>query len=315
MKSALSRIVRAASPQFNILYFLTMSEKKLITCPNCKKLISNEFEDCPYCNHHLSKLEVSFQALFKSDKISFVKPIITINVILMVLSYLLPFFLPSGIPSNRGFLGLVPAPSSAALSLLGWADPREIFTGSWWLLVTAMFLHGGLLHIAFNMMWVKDLGPQTEGMFSPFKMLIIFVISGVAGNLLAVSLPLISQVLFSYPMRFSPVIGASGAVFGLMGAGIAYGRKRGGLFGRQISTQFGKWALVIIFLGFLMPGVSNAAHIGGLIAGFLVGSIMPLRDTIKSKGLYRNIAFGIMGICGYSFFMMAQRLVNILDRI
>lgn len=292
-----------------------MTEKKLIICPNCKKWVSNEFEECPYCNHQLSTIGVVLDRYLSARNLSFVKPIITINVVFFILSYLIPIIIPGGFSSGRGLLGFLPAPSSMALNLLGWADPKAIFSGNWWQLVTGMFLHGGVLHILFNMMWVKELAPQAEEFFSPYKMLLIYIVSGIAGNLLAVSLPLIVRILFDYPMRFAPVIGASGAVFGLMGSMIAYGRKRGGFLGQQIAGQFSKWALVIIILGFLMPGISNAAHIGGLIAGGLLGTILPLRDSKEQKGLYQGLALGAVAICLLSFLMMILRFVTILNQV
>ncbi|MCP4298498.1 MAG: rhomboid family intramembrane serine protease, partial [Proteobacteria bacterium] len=258
---------------------------------------------------------VTLDRFLNTGNISFVKPIITINVVFFVLSYLVPVIIPGGYPSGRGILGFLPAPGSMSLNLLGWADPKAIFNGNWWQLVTGMFLHGGVLHILFNMMWVKDLGPQTEAFFSPYKMLLIYIISGIAGNLLAVSLPFIVRSLFDYPMRIAPVIGASGAVFGLMGSMIAYGRKRGGPFGQQIASQFSKWALVIIILGFLMPGISNAAHVGGLLAGILIGSSIPLRDSKKQKGIFQGLALGAVAVCMLSFLMMILRFLVVLNQV
>jgi rhomboid protease GluP len=238
--------------------------------------------------------------------------LITINVILFIAAYALQWFAPIPGSSGRGIMGLLPAPGSVALNLLGWADIRMIVAGSWWVLITAMFLHGGILHILFNMLWIRDLGPQTEMIFGRHGMFIIFVLSGVIGNLVAVFTPVFLNAMMTGQTPYLPVVGASGAVFGLMGAMIAFGRKHGGIFGRQLARQLGIWALVLIVMGFLFPGISNAAHIGGFIGGFVIGRLTPIRHGPGSGGTM-VVAAILAGICVVSFVLMVIRLVRILN--
>jgi len=244
-----------------------------------------------------------------------VKILIGLNIGFFVLSYLLPWFLPIEVSAGRDFLGLLPAPSNIALNLLGWADIRLVMSGHWWVLITAIFLHGGLLHIVFNMLWIRDLAPQTEMIFGSQGLVSIFILSGIAGNLVAIFSPYVLNLILGLRLPFMPVIGASGAVFGLMGAMIAFGRKRGGIFGRQLVRQLGLWALILIVMGFLLPGISNAAHIGGFVGGFLIGLGMPIRRQPANRGAGWVIAWAVMGVGLIAFLLMINRVIQILNNL
>lgn len=241
--------------------------------------------------------------------------IIALNIGFFIASFLIPLIIPlQGRFMNTSF-GLLPSPNSQALALMGWAEIGQLMQGNWWILITAMFLHGGVLHILFNMLWVRDLAPQTEILFSPHKMVIIYVLSGIGGNLAALYTPIIARSVLMIPMNSYPVVGASGAVFGLIGAIIAFGRKRGGLWGRQIARQLGMWAAILIAMGFIFPGISNAGHIGGFVSGYLIGRILPLQSKAGSNKIYVVIASGLILLCGYAFFQMITRILYIMSHV
>ncbi len=245
----------------------------------------------------------------EGNHLSFVNAIIVVNVAFFVASYLLPLFTSGEVATSRGMFGM-PAPSVAALERLGGAYLSGVLYGEWWRLVNSIFLHGGPLHILFNMIWVKNLGTPAENLLSPQKMVIIYIISGIVGNLVAITLPVFGLFL-GFNTRPVFVIGASGAVFGLMGAIISYGRKRGGYLGRHLVRQLGMWAAVIIAMGFVVSRISNSAHIGGLVAGLILGQTMPLRDSFSSKQLNLVLSLLVIGVSLYSFFMMFTRLLSI----
>lgn len=292
-----------------------MNNNRAILCPNCRKLISDYSRECPHCGlKHPAKKRAMYRLLGGNQR-SFTRTIITINVIFFIASFLLPLFIPLNVPVFQRSFGILPSPSSQALGILGWAEIGVFMRGDWWVLITAMFLHGGVLHILFNMLWVRDLAPQTETLFSPHKMVIIYVLSGVGGNLAALFTPVIARNLFFISMGNYPVVGASGAVFGLIGAIIAFGRKRGGFWGRQVVRQLGMWAVIMIAMGFIFPGISNAGHIGGFVSGFLVGQLMPLRNTPSNNKFYIFIGTGLIILCGYAFFQMLVRLVYIMGHL
>ena len=91
--------------------------------------------------------------------------------------------------------------------------------GEWWTLVTAIYLHGGVLHILFNVLWIRQLGPAVEELYGPARCFVIFTVSGAAG--------FVVSNLLGVPFT----VGASGSIFGLLGAMVAFGRRRGGVFG------------------------------------------------------------------------------------
>ena len=114
------------------------------------------------------------------------------------------------------------APSNRALWAFGAAGAIPWQAGHWWTLLTAIYLHGGLLHILFNVLWIRQLGPEVEELYGPARLVVIFTVSGVAG--------FVASNAFGVPFT----IGASGSIFGLLGAMVAFGQKRGGAFGAAV---------------------------------------------------------------------------------
>ena len=140
--------------------------------------------------------------------------------------------------------------------------------GWWWTLLTAIYLHGGLLHIFFNMYWIRILGPSATEVFGPARTFVLFNVAGVAGFLL------------SNLMSGGPTVGASGAIFGLMAALIVYGRKRGS---SVITQQLWGYVIMIGILGFVMPGVNNWAHGGGFVGGWIMAHLMGFIDEQRES--------------------------------
>ena len=132
--------------------------------------------------------------------------------------------------------------------------------GQWWRLVTAGFLHGGLLHILMNSWVLFDLGAQVEEVYGTSRMLVIYLVSSVFGFYLS--------AVFSA----SPSVGASAALFGLIGAMIAVGVMHRTALGAAVRGMYMRWAIYGLLFSFL-PGIDIYAHVGGLAAGFGVAYI------------------------------------------
>ena len=132
--------------------------------------------------------------------------------------------------------------------------------GEWWRIITGGFLHAGILHIAFNMYFLYFLGTILEPMIGRLRFALIYVIALVGGSFGALLLS-----------PNTPTVGASGAVFGLMGAAIIAMRARG-----IDPWQSGLGVTLLLNLGitFLIPGIAIGGHIGGLIAGGIVGYLL-----------------------------------------
>jgi rhomboid protease GluP len=154
--------------------------------------------------------------------------------------------------------------------------PIDIY-GQWWSVLSAMYLHGGVLHIAFNMMALRNIGPIVAGEFGTNRFIIIYTVTGIVG------------FVVSYFAGVPFTIGASGAIFGLVGAAIYYGKSRGGQYGTDIFRQLATWTVVLFIFGFLVPVINNWAHGGGLISGILLGYLLKYserkRETLTHKVL------------------------------
>ena len=161
---------------------------------------------------------------------------------------------PSGIRMD-GLFSLL-SPSLESLSLLGGSGAYPLFQyGRWWTVISAAWLHGGLLHIVFNMMWVRQLAPATADEYGAGRMVIIYTISSATGFFLSsfAGVPL--------------TIGASAPIFGLLGALVHAGKRGSSMVGRQAMT----FAVVLFVFGFMMSRVDNWAHAGGFAGGYLAG--------------------------------------------
>ncbi|MDP3538656.1 MAG: rhomboid family intramembrane serine protease [Azonexus sp.] len=147
--------------------------------------------------------------------------------------------------------------------------------GQWWRLGSAMFLHFGLIHIAMNMWALWDAGQLVERMFGHLRFFVIYLASGLCGNLL------------SLVMQGNEAVsgGASGAIFGIYGALLIYlWLERANFDPKEFRWLFrtaSAFTCISIVLGLMVPGIDNSAHIGGLLSGALLGMLLgrPLHDA------------------------------------
>ncbi len=249
-----------------------------MVCPSCGKLISANSKECYNCGRKnpglwgygpsINKLLNSFNGLIST--------IVTVNIILYIIAILID---PGAILQTRGLFGLL-APSGQALDRLGMTGQYAIAHGRWWTLITAIYLHSGILHILFNMLWLRQLGAMVEDLFGTYRTFIIFTLSGVVGFVAS----------FMFGIAFT--IGASGSIFGLLGALVYYGRKRGGTFGSAIYRQVGMWAIILFMFGFMMSAVNNYAHAGGFIGGYLTAMWVGFHEQGLENQHHRQ--FGIL---------------------
>jgi rhomboid protease GluP len=140
-----------------------------------------------------------------------------------------------------------------------------VVQGQYWRLVTSMFLHGGILHLALNGWALYQLGGLFEIWLGSSRLLAVYFLSGIAGS--------IASVLWTE----GPSVGASGAIFGLLGALIAFLLRRHQALtpgAKSLLMQLVMWAVINVFFGFSTPGIDNAAHLGGCAAGLLLGLVL-----------------------------------------
>jgi membrane associated rhomboid family serine protease len=148
-----------------------------------------------------------------------------------------------------------------------------------WRFVMAVFLHGSLMHIIFNMWVLMDIGPQLEELFGSARFFFIYVITGIGG-----------YVLSSLRGHFS--VGGSGALLGLIGVMLAITTGRRSASMQMLRSQIIRWLIYIAVWGLLFPGIDNFAHFGGLVTGFVLGKIMMDRPPVSPEERKRAQALG-----------------------
>jgi rhomboid protease GluP len=250
-------------------------------------LISVDEPRCPFCGARRPGLwgwGPTLQRWFGSG-LDLVPIVVGACILLYALGIALD---PQGALQSRGILNLL-SPSMVALYRLGMTGGLSSYTGHWWTLFTAIYLHGGLLHIFFNMMWIRQLGAEAQRAFGPARFFIVFTVTGVCGFLL------------SNALGARPSIGASGAIFGLLGAMLAFARRQRTSLGDMASRQMLQWAVILLIFGFATPGVNNLAHIGGFASGFLIGQRLPGEDAHREGRGTQLLALALVAITVLGF--------------
>lgn len=188
-----------------------------------------------------------------------------------VLVYLLVALLGTtiGVPPTEG---LVQQPGQ--ILSLGALIPAMVAQGEAWRLVTSAFLHSGFVHLALNMLSLYFLGSFAEISFGRSRFLALYFISGIASGL-----------AYLYFGAFNaPAVGASGAIFGLLGGVFGFAIQRGTFSTRNpVISQLLILTALNLFLGATIPGVSNTAHIGGLVGGLVFGYLMAPTVYVQKK--------------------------------
>lgn len=253
-----------------------------VVCPACGSLVGVNDDTCYSCGRIHPGLWGFAPALRQlGSDLGFVPLVIGASGILYALS-----LLASGreLQIMGGGFNIL-APSSRALILFGASGAYPIYAlGSWWTVLSATWLHGSLLHIVFNMMWVRNIGPATADIIGPARTVIIYVASGISGFLL-------SSVAAQYfpPIPFLQgaglTVGASASIFGLLGALVHYGRKSGSSL---IHGQAKQWAMIMFIYGLIMPGIDNFAHAGGFLGGYAMSALF--NPLTKERGDHMLVA-------------------------
>ncbi|MFB3924866.1 MAG: rhomboid family intramembrane serine protease [Syntrophales bacterium] len=255
--------------------------KKSIICPTCRKLISSDELNCPYCglSRPGSWWNIRNPGNYLRDPSDVIRLLIYTNIALYILSI---FLNPSSTGMSANPLTFL-SPSDESLFLLGATGtiPIGIFH-RWWTLISASFLHGSILHIFFNMVALRQLGPFVVSEYGVNRFFIIYIMSGIAGFLLS----------YFAGIRFT--IGASASLTGLIGAIMYYGRSRGGFYGQMIYKQATGWVIGLALFGLLVPGINNWAHGGGIAAGFLLGYILSYQERRQESRAQRILAAGLV---------------------
>jgi rhomboid protease GluP len=251
-------------------------ERSSLLCPRCRKLISADEPACPYCGLERpgSRKIANMVNRLRLGRFDAVRILISLNVALYIISLLF------GSPTRDSLMNplSILSPSNEGLFLLGGTGTMPLAGGGrWWTLISASFLHGGILHIFFNMAALSQVGPFVLNEFGVSRFAIIYVVSGAAGFFLS----------FFAGIPFT--IGASASICGLIGAVLYYGKSRGGFYGGMIYRQTMGWVIGLVLFGFLVPAINNWAHGGGLAAGVVLALILGYQEQREETTVHRML--------------------------
>ncbi len=266
-----------------------------IICSECGKLISVGEERCPFCGAWRPGLfgYAPWIQRFFGSRLDLSRLLITTCLVVYGLSLLIQ---PEAIFSTAGIFDLL-SPGRRALYQLGMTGGLAWQAGWWWTLFTAIYLHGSVFHIAFNMFGVWNLGAPVAQVFGPARAFVIFSISGAAGFLL------------SNLATAAETIGASGSIFGLLAALIVYGRRRGATL---MTRQLWQWALIMFVFGFFTHSVNNWAHGGGFAGGWVVAEAMAAVEERRENRTVQLLALALLGLTAAGFVLSFVQVTRAL---
>ncbi|MDO5779497.1 MAG: rhomboid family intramembrane serine protease [Clostridium sp.] len=241
----------------NIVICTTENYESLIHQPYNKLIYSEREKQVVYsdnsCKPLVSILNYSIEKE-NNSKVKYKESLVTyILICINILIFIITVFLSKNIYDIDSY----------TLIELGAKVNVLINNGQPWRLVTCAFLHGGLAHIAFNMYALKIIGSEVEYVYGKFKYITIYLISALGGS------------IFSYLFNANSIsVGASGAIFGLLGAMIIFGIRHKNIIGKAYIMNLFKVLLINIFIGVTLSNIDNGAHIGGLVLGGISALVM-----------------------------------------
>lgn len=233
-------------------------KNELLETDDGLELIINVTNDI---NEKTEKENEKFNDVFSPKRIIFTNIISLICILMYVIV---------GIYGNNFFNF-----DSNVLAKFGANNILLIKNGEIYRLLTCAFLHVGLIHLVVNMYSLRVIGPSVEGLIGKGKFVFIYLISAISASLM--SLVFVDSNIVS--------VGASGAIFGLMGALLYFGYHYRLYLNDAIKTQIIPVILFNLIIGFMMPGIDNGAHIGGLIGGYLATMAIGIKNKSEKKDM------------------------------
>ncbi|HYZ85829.1 MAG TPA: rhomboid family intramembrane serine protease [Bryobacteraceae bacterium] len=262
-------------------------------CPNCRAFISSSDRVCPYCDTKLGPPAIEQRA--PSDLLGGLIPGSRFTTSILLLLNL-GIYGVCTVYAMAGDSGIPTSLDGNTLYRFGAKENYAILQGGqWWRLITAGFLHGGLLHFLMNTYILFDVGAQVEEFYGSARYLVIYVLSTIGGFL--------ASTFFSPALS----VGASAGLFGLIACMIVLGIKLKSQTGEALRSHYTRWAIWGVAVG-LLPGfrIDNAAHLGGFVTGFVVAWIADtpkLVDNWREK-LWRVLAGFCVALVGFAFLQM-----------
>jgi rhomboid protease GluP len=261
-----------------------------VVCPSCGKLVGVREERCWNCGRLYPGMW-GFTPLLRGlgQDLGFAKITLTGCAVLFVITLLAD---RTGIAGSAGFDLL--QPSSNSLYAFGASGYIPVVAlNRFWTVLSAGWLHGGILHLGFNMYWLTRLAPQVAEVYGPGRLVIIYSLASVVGFTVS-SLAGSVQLLVNLRLGAGLTVGASAALFGLLGALVYAGRR--GAISSWAGQQMWTLALLLFIFGYIMNGVDNGAHLGGFLGGYGTARLLdPLKPERADHAL---TALGLLAAQG-----------------
>lgn len=253
-----------------------------VVCVSCGYLVGVNDDRCYNCGRRNPGLWGYAGAVRRlGSDLGFVPFVIGLSVVM----YIVALLMSGGRIMGGGMFGFL-SPSTNANLLLGASGAVPVFLfDRWWTVLSAGWLHGGLIHILFNMYWVRQLAPAVSEIYGPGRMVIVYTVATVVGFTLSsaagafmggVPIPLLRGAQLT--------VGASAAIFGLLGALVYYGRRSGS---SAVYTQALMYAGIMFLFGLVMASIDNWAHAGGFAGGYLAGRLL---DPLQPERVNHMVA-------------------------
>jgi rhomboid protease GluP len=270
-------------------------------CPACGTLVGINSTRCHQCgtnlNFSMAAINKRFSGIFGGRA-----PATTVLLVGNLLLFGISLMGTLAAGKGQG-LSILFGLDGVTLYRLGSLSAYAVVHGEPYRLVTAMFLHGGLIHIGFNMMVLMDIGPVVEEVYGSARYLFLYTATGIGGYLLSAFTPI-------WP-NYGGSVGASGAILGLIGVMIAITTRRGGSAMQALRSRLVSWVVSIFVFGFLFHGIDNWAHFGGLASGFLLGKVFADREPANASEVKRAQALGwsaaIIILASFAFMILHFR--------
>lgn len=259
-------------------------------CGRCAANIPRSATMCAYCGTTSPNTRIdprpTRSPLGLPRNVTVTRLLIAANCLYFLFSVWVQFRAVPG--TNVAKLMITGSGFSAGLAYSGMYMHDRIFVGhEWWRVIACTFLHGGLIHIGFNMYALNQLGHIAEEIFGGAKLLAIYLVCGVCSSL-AVSVYNVG-ILRLDPSQVPPLVGASGAIFGVGGVLAVFLLKRGSAQGKKIGWALTQNLAAMLLIGFMIRMISNTAHVGGMIPGALFGLVVREQfSTFVSPTARRN---------------------------
>jgi rhomboid protease GluP len=249
-------------------------------CPNCRAFVTTSDRVCPYCEAPIGARAVDTRSA--GDALGGLIPHARFTTTMILLINAILF-----VADNVG-------PWEHVLTNWGASMPASMLDGQWWRLITAGFLHGGVIHILMNSWVLFGLGAEVEMLYGTSRLIVFYFVSTVTGFYAS------SHLLGGH---FS--VGSSAGIFGLIGAMLAYGVTDKSHSGSMVKAYYSQWLIWCVIISFF-PGVDFMAHAGGFAGGFIAGYLAstPRARLLWKEPLIKALAGVSIAVTLFAFAML-----------